>query len=307
MGISFRWNAPRPRLPRWDEIQGALRGASRTLIEDPVSDAYWSFTHPIDRIMGRGRAENGQMMFPLGGRLRGPKGERYPFGDAHVAWQNEVVDKLPLIYRPHMLAKEFSHPDEMTAQYLKARATKGGKIRVEGSPMQRELNRRFEGHRNYYENARQKVDDTDELMNQYDFLNPEDISYPRRMWERWREGENELDHAIETRPGVFDYLRKTDPIIRQRGEGHIAAQLTRLSRKSPRHIKQAGKAAEIEAKGNLAFGPAFPFRTKGRADFADRRVTKRTAKEAIVDFRRAKAGLRPKSGRYQTLWRRGGV
>lgn len=33
-----------------------------------VSDAYWAVTHPVDRLAGRGRAENGQMMMPFGGK-----------------------------------------------------------------------------------------------------------------------------------------------------------------------------------------------------------------------------------------------
>ena len=34
-----------------------------------ISDAYWVATHPIDRIMGRGRAANGQMAYPWGGKF----------------------------------------------------------------------------------------------------------------------------------------------------------------------------------------------------------------------------------------------
>jgi hypothetical protein len=40
----------------------------RALLIDPnvqlASDAYWSATHPVDRLMGRGRAANGQMVVP---------------------------------------------------------------------------------------------------------------------------------------------------------------------------------------------------------------------------------------------------
>lgn len=49
------------------------RGVGRFIQElvDPrpaISDAWWAVTNPRDRLMGRGRASNGQMAFPLGGR-----------------------------------------------------------------------------------------------------------------------------------------------------------------------------------------------------------------------------------------------
>src|SRR5687768_6606340 len=68
MGISFRWNAPRVRFAGWDEIKGALKGAKRLsayaaeenyrdFVETPAKDAYWSITHPKQRILGQGRAQ----------------------------------------------------------------------------------------------------------------------------------------------------------------------------------------------------------------------------------------------------------
>src|ERR1044072_6819371 len=47
-----------------------LLGALAPLIDhrQQISDAYWSLTHPIDRLQGEGRAENQMLAFPLGGR-----------------------------------------------------------------------------------------------------------------------------------------------------------------------------------------------------------------------------------------------
>ena len=36
------------------------------LVRQPISDSYWSMTHPMDRLMERGRAANPQMMVPWG-------------------------------------------------------------------------------------------------------------------------------------------------------------------------------------------------------------------------------------------------
>lgn len=66
---------------------GSDRPSALDLIQsliDPrpaISDAWWAVTNPVDRIMGRGRAANGQMAFPLGGRYAF---ERLPNGFVRV-------------------------------------------------------------------------------------------------------------------------------------------------------------------------------------------------------------------------------
>ena len=51
---------PPPRRPSFIDV------VRETVDPRPlISDAYWSVTHPRDRIMGRGRARNQQMMFPF--------------------------------------------------------------------------------------------------------------------------------------------------------------------------------------------------------------------------------------------------
>jgi hypothetical protein len=60
--------------PRDDDKKFLKLLASLVDPRPAVSDAYWSATHPVDRIMGRGRAEGGQMMFPFGG-IKAPRYE----------------------------------------------------------------------------------------------------------------------------------------------------------------------------------------------------------------------------------------
>lgn len=74
-------------------------GKFLTELVDPrpaISDAYWAFTHPRDRIMGRGRAANGQMAFPLGGRWApktpGLRAEALERGDD---WIDYMGDRAP--------------------------------------------------------------------------------------------------------------------------------------------------------------------------------------------------------------------
>lgn len=48
-----------------------------------LSDAWWSVTHPRDRVMGRGRAAGGQMMFPTM-RLNPSLGRPIPHQDTQA-------------------------------------------------------------------------------------------------------------------------------------------------------------------------------------------------------------------------------
>lgn len=62
-----------------------------------VSDAYWALTHPRDRLMGRGRAANGSMAFPLGGRYasRNPNWqmESLHYGDEYLGYHGRPIKR----------------------------------------------------------------------------------------------------------------------------------------------------------------------------------------------------------------------
>lgn len=56
--------------PPGDFVGGVKKIARATGIPQQVSDAYWSVTHPRDRVMGRGRSKNQQMIWPGPFKLR---------------------------------------------------------------------------------------------------------------------------------------------------------------------------------------------------------------------------------------------
>jgi hypothetical protein len=48
---------------------GTIGRVVEMLVEKPLEDAVWAIENPLDRVRGRGRAANGQMMWPGGGRV----------------------------------------------------------------------------------------------------------------------------------------------------------------------------------------------------------------------------------------------
>lgn len=89
-----------PRLPR---VSNPLKRTPELLealaqIVDPrpmISDAYWSVTHPVDRIMGRGRAANPQLAYPLAGRYSprtpGLRAESLQRGDKMIDFEGDLT------------------------------------------------------------------------------------------------------------------------------------------------------------------------------------------------------------------------
>lgn len=76
-----------------------------SFIGQPVSDAWWSVTNPVDRLMGRGRAANPMMAFPLGGRYA----PRTPGLRAEIARPGDPT--LGVMGGPKIVG-EFHHPLE---------------------------------------------------------------------------------------------------------------------------------------------------------------------------------------------------
>lgn len=66
---------------------GTIGRLVEMFVEQPLEDAIWAIENPIDRLAGRGRAANGQMMWPGGGRVpRFKPGSLEPADDlAHLA------------------------------------------------------------------------------------------------------------------------------------------------------------------------------------------------------------------------------
>lgn len=63
-----------------DQLPDLLKLLVETQVKQPVDDAVWAFTNPVDRLMGKGRAEGGQMAFPLGGKKPSWKQRKTPGG-----------------------------------------------------------------------------------------------------------------------------------------------------------------------------------------------------------------------------------
>lgn len=50
----------------WNADKEVAPGLFDAMVKQPISDAYWSVTHPLDRMTGKGRASNSMMAVPMG-------------------------------------------------------------------------------------------------------------------------------------------------------------------------------------------------------------------------------------------------
>lgn len=262
----------------------------------------------------------------MGGHmLRGPKGIPMTGDEASAAWQEHVFMAPGMAkHRDYILGPSLENMERVPANW------KGGKVRREGSPMQRELNQRFEGvdegmlrHEYVMDEANAGADHLDDLN-----LNPND---PNSL-NRYLHFDRAHDHALEQWQGHFDklvnpvhldYARPRDPILNQTHPGH-AKFLQKLERKNPKYRAQA-KAANADDERSRAFGldsrlgfgrkhvtwlpdyrigtntgPRYLFRKD--SNIPDRTVSSKASKEHLRAIVRHRAGLRSDS--HPVLWSR---
>lgn len=195
-----------------------------TGVDRQVSDAKWAFTHPIDRLRGRGRARGtlmtsgpfkgqymllneiqpgGEMPFhneegffkwradQLGGSGKthlGPLGQKHATAlDAQDAWAAYLADRESVAPG---LPYEVSHPWDVRRAQVEAERIpanyKGGKVRREHSPEQRLLNQVFEGPKAQELRASYRIDDAEQNAFNWMHENPgEEYSLPPHLDHAW--------------------------------------------------------------------------------------------------------------------------
>lgn len=233
---------------------------------------------------------------------RGPKGRTFANAeDAGEAWQEHVFMKPGMTgYRDYILGPQLERMERVPAGW------KGGKVRREGSPMQRELNRRFEGPAADKLRASYHIDEAEENAFEWIRNNPDDWdNLPPHLdteWDRALERFHAASQREIKRPKLA-YSRPRDPIIRDRHIGAVLSKSTphldspRLN-SSPKGLEGGGRRIHF---GTGMGGPRTSVTLRKFPDMADQRVTRKTGKRLIQDIRRSQAGLKPIFGQENRI------
>jgi hypothetical protein len=125
-GVPVRPATARKAVPAAARVVDRATGASEL-----AGGAYWSVTHPVDRMMGRGRASEQVMMIPTFRRLRATVGYRPGQGFYREKMTRsefrDYDDTLKILREPGAMEKLSADPAYLEKELAARRAA--GKIR----------------------------------------------------------------------------------------------------------------------------------------------------------------------------------